>query len=47
MNYYILKSFVNIYADDETIYGHTSKIQDDWSLAAALASDLSLTAQEN
>ena len=41
----ILRSFVDIYADDTTVYGHTSKPYDDQTLAADLSSDLDRTDQ--
>lgn len=41
----ILRFFVNIYAGDTNRYVHTSKIQDDRSLAADLDSDLALITQ--
>lgn len=41
----IFKSFVNVYTDDTTIYGHTSKNQNDQSLTSDLTSDLALTVQ--
>ena len=37
---HIIKSLVSVYADDTTLYGRTSKIQDEESLAADLSSDL-------
>ena len=37
---HIIKSLVSVYADDTTLYGRTSKIQDEESLATDLSSDL-------
>lgn len=38
-----LRSLVNIYADDNTVYGSTTKNPDDQSLAADLSYDLAHT----
>ena len=37
---HIIKSLVSVYADDTTLYSHTSKIHDEESLASDLSSDL-------
>ena len=41
----IVRSFVNIFADDTTIYGHTSKDLSHLDLASNISIDLSLTVQ--
>lgn len=41
----IRRSFVNIYAEDTTIYGYSSKTIDAQRLSADLLSDLALTSQ--
>lgn len=41
----IRRSFVNVYADDTTIYGHTSKILDGQRLTTDLSSELAQTNQ--
>ena len=42
---HILRSFVDVYADDTTVYGHTSKHYDVLNLATDLSSDLNRTVQ--
>lgn len=42
---HILRSYVNVYADDTVIYGRTLKSLDGWRLAADLSFDLTLTSQ--
>lgn len=41
----ILRSLVNLCGDANTVYGRTSKNQDDVSLANDLSSDLAVTTQ--